>query len=463
MKWSWSQAHSQWRGGEENRGEEERRGGERREEEGRGEERRGRRGEEERRREWRRGEEEIREEQERRREERGEEGSGEERGGEERREEGRRGKEMRGEERGYSGEERGEERRGEESRGEERRGEESRGEERKGEERRRGSESLKQEEAQKIPAPLGIYCRGGWSPENTSTAGHLLQRRLASGCQMLGAPSTERYLIHSALPGVSSGTLGALAGSGEAEEEGGGSCVTTLSAWGETDSGGATTTLLLGEQREAEMSFGLVRPSSVRLPCSDLDTLSGDEENNNNSEDCRSECRSFCLDCPAGLGGLKAASRKHKLGCGPAQTRGDARAIVTEIRQRHAANARERDRTNSVNTAFSALRTLIPTEPADRKLSKIETLRLASSYISHLGNVLLLGDTCPDGQPCNRPPPPPTPTTALHRNHPRGHTARNSPPSPDTENSQPRQICTFCLSNQRRMNKDRDRKSAIRS
>ncbi|XP_005874855.1 PREDICTED: transcription factor 15, partial [Myotis brandtii] len=38
-------------------------------------------------------------------------------------------------------------------------------------------------------------------------------------------------------------------------------------------------------------------------------------------------------------------------------------------------------RTQSVNTAFTALRTLIPTEPVDRKLSKIETLRLASSYI----------------------------------------------------------------------------------
>lgn len=37
------------------------------------------------------------------------------------------------------------------------------------------------------------------------------------------------------------------------------------------------------------------------------------------------------------------------------------------------------------------LRTLIPTEPADRKLSKIETLRLASSYISHLGTQLLAG------------------------------------------------------------------------
>ena len=53
----------------------------------------------------------------------------------------------------------------------------------------------------------------------------------------------------------------------------------------------------------------------------------------------------------------------------------------------------------SVNTAFSSLRTLIPTEPADRKLSKIETLRLASSYINHLGAVLVAG---PIDQPCLR-------------------------------------------------------------
>lgn len=45
----------------------------------------------------------------------------------------------------------------------------------------------------------------------------------------------------------------------------------------------------------------------------------------------------------------------------------------------------------SVNSAFSTLRTLIPTEPKDRKLSKIETLRLASSYISHLGTQLIAG------------------------------------------------------------------------
>lgn len=56
--------------------------------------------------------------------------------------------------------------------------------------------------------------------------------------------------------------------------------------------------------------------------------------------------------------------------------------------QRHVDNAKERNRNKNVNTAFSTLRTLIPTEPRDRKLSKIETLRLATSYIVHLANII---------------------------------------------------------------------------
>ncbi|XP_020300682.1 basic helix-loop-helix transcription factor scleraxis-like [Pseudomyrmex gracilis] len=88
------------------------------------------------------------------------------------------------------------------------------------------------------------------------------------------------------------------------------------------------------------------------------------------------------------------------------------------IRQRYQANARERDRTHSVNTAFSTLRTLIPTEPANRKLSKIETLKLASSYISHLDAILIAGVA---DQPCSR----------LLEN---GNVCTTRP-----------QVCTFCL------------------
>uniref|UniRef100_A0A8C2HQJ3 Stem cell protein n=1 Tax=Cyprinus carpio TaxID=7962 RepID=A0A8C2HQJ3_CYPCA len=51
-------------------------------------------------------------------------------------------------------------------------------------------------------------------------------------------------------------------------------------------------------------------------------------------------------------------------------------------------NSRERWRQQNVNGAFSELRTLIPTHPPDKKLSKNEILRLAMKYISFLVQLL---------------------------------------------------------------------------
>lgn len=68
---------------------------------------------------------------------------------------------------------------------------------------------------------------------------------------------------------------------------------------------------------------------------------------------------------------------------------------------KHAMNARERTRTASVNDAFLMLRRLIPTQPLNRKLSKIETLRLATSYIAHLNSILVTGIPASE-QPCLR-------------------------------------------------------------
>ncbi|XP_051970249.1 transcription factor 21-like [Xyrauchen texanus] len=56
--------------------------------------------------------------------------------------------------------------------------------------------------------------------------------------------------------------------------------------------------------------------------------------------------------------------------------------------QRNAANARERARMRVLSKAFSQLKTSLPWVPADTKLSKLDTLRLASSYISHLRQLL---------------------------------------------------------------------------
>ncbi|XP_006021233.2 heart- and neural crest derivatives-expressed protein 1, partial [Alligator sinensis] len=57
-------------------------------------------------------------------------------------------------------------------------------------------------------------------------------------------------------------------------------------------------------------------------------------------------------------------------------------------RRRAAGPRKERRRTESINSAFAELRECIPNVPADTKLSKIKTLRLATSYIAYLMDVL---------------------------------------------------------------------------
>ncbi|KAM6910063.1 basic helix-loop-helix transcription factor scleraxis-like [Xenentodon cancila] len=212
------------------------------------------------------------------------------------------------------------------------------------------------------------------------------------------------------------------------------------------------------------MTFAMLRtpPPAGRFLYGDIALLSEDDDDNGSegsgSEDRTNSSNSaaFRLSSQSPTAFHIKMSRKRKM-CGAGAVAAIAGRLGPpgsnangEVRQRTAANARERDRTNSVNTAFTALRTLIPTEPADRKLSKIETLRLASSYISHLGNVLLLGEGLHDGQPCHAPSPP-----FFH--------VSSSPNRGTDQSTQPKHICTFCLSNQRKMNKDRDRKTTIRS
>lgn len=57
-------------------------------------------------------------------------------------------------------------------------------------------------------------------------------------------------------------------------------------------------------------------------------------------------------------------------------------------KRRGTANRKERRRTQSINSAFAELRECIPNVPADTKLSKIKTLRLATSYIAYLMDLL---------------------------------------------------------------------------
>jgi hypothetical protein len=69
----------------------------------------------------------------------------------------------------------------------------------------------------------------------------------------------------------------------------------------------------------------------------------------------------------------------------------DGMLLMPEVedmqQQRVMANVRERQRTQSLNEAFASLRHIIPTLPSD-KLSKIQTLKLATRYIDFLYQLL---------------------------------------------------------------------------
>lgn len=73
----------------------------------------------------------------------------------------------------------------------------------------------------------------------------------------------------------------------------------------------------------------------------------------------------------------------HHIGHGKRKRR---RVITYE--QRKAANVRERKRMCHLNDAFDVLRKRVPTFAYEKKLSRIETLKLAVTYIQYMGELL---------------------------------------------------------------------------
>lgn len=93
-------------------------------------------------------------------------------------------------------------------------------------------------------------------------------------------------------------------------------------------------------------------------------------------------------------GGGSTGSGGSEAGSSPARSFDDLQT------QRVMANIRERQRTQSLNEAFTSLRKIIPTLPSD-KLSKIQTLKLAARYIDFLCQVLQSDELDARGTSCN--------------------------------------------------------------
>jgi len=90
--------------------------------------------------------------------------------------------------------------------------------------------------------------------------------------------------------------------------------------------------------------------------------------------------------------GKKRSSRSKEIQT-PLKSRRRSPQTPEEMQsQRVMANVRERQRTQSLNEAFASLRKIIPTLPSD-KLSKIQTLKLATRYIDFLYQVLHKANT----------------------------------------------------------------------
>lgn len=79
------------------------------------------------------------------------------------------------------------------------------------------------------------------------------------------------------------------------------------------------------------------------------------------------------------------------------------RRRVATMAQRRAANIRERRRMFNLNEAFDKLRRKVPTFAYEKRLSRIETLRLAITYISFMSELLNGTSKGSDGVRCPSP------------------------------------------------------------
>ncbi|CAF3317925.1 unnamed protein product [Rotaria socialis] len=112
--------------------------------------------------------------------------------------------------------------------------------------------------------------------------------------------------------------------------------------------------------------------------------------------------------------------------------------------QRAIANVRERQRTQSLNDAFAHLRHIIPTLPSD-KLSKIQTLKLATRYIDFLYQILRTDEEQASSSNISLAHATPTPQIQQHHHHHQQQQQQQQqqqlqpPPPPPPQQPQPQQ------------------------
>ncbi|XP_033001390.1 transcription factor 23 [Lacerta agilis] len=100
---------------------------------------------------------------------------------------------------------------------------------------------------------------------------------------------------------------------------------------------------------------------------------------------------------PRGPAGLSRSQRRGSRAKGASRPPGDEMPLAAARRghRRAPIAARERSRVQTLHQAFLALQAALPTVPPGTKLSKLDTLLLATSYITHLSQTLQQGPLTP--------------------------------------------------------------------
>lgn len=114
-----------------------------------------------------------------------------------------------------------------------------------------------------------------------------------------------------------------------------------------------------------------------------------DDEDGDDDED--DETTNDFDDSSSGLMNSSQSSqmaRLKKLARKKSKRTNSSRRRSSMSEQRRAANMRERKRMQSINEAFESLRTQLPTLPYEKKISKVDTLKMAIAYILFLTELL---------------------------------------------------------------------------
>ncbi|XP_045773897.1 helix-loop-helix protein 1 [Maniola jurtina] len=125
---------------------------------------------------------------------------------------------------------------------------------------------------------------------------------------------------------------------------------------------------------DGSLSCMLAEPREALLPITDRENLAP-RKRDRTLEPCAISEEAYLSSGPGSpCAGLSREERRRR------------RRATLKYRTAHA--TRERIRVEAFNAAFASLRRLLPTLPPDKKLSKIEILRLAICYIAYLNHVL---------------------------------------------------------------------------